>query len=71
MHDDDGEQPDGDAEQLSEVLCGEHQPGSPQQQGDPDGCERDSAGPHQTTSIEDSHLVCSTPGRPGAMTRAG
>lgn len=74
VHDDDGSEPYQRADPLVGALGAEEQEPSPN---DPRGAQRDQRGPHggdrthRITSIDVSHFVCITPGRPGAITLVG
>ncbi len=82
MHEDREQQEDGDADDLVGALRVEQHERADDEADDPHRDERDAGGEHAArrgdagaghhmTSRVESHLVCSTPGRPGAIMRAG
>jgi hypothetical protein len=77
VHEDREQQEHGDADHLVRALRVEQRADADGEPDDADGDEgragrEDATGAgHDTTSRVESHLVCSTPGRPGAIMRAG
>ncbi len=66
-----GAQPGGDAGPLPRRHRHDERPPATEDQQDADRAERPAHPGHADTTIAETHLVCSTPGRFGAIRRAG
>ena len=65
-----GQQPGRRHRRVGGDAAGQHAPAAVPDRGDPERPEPDPP-PHGRTSIRPTHFVCSTPGRFGAISRAG